>query len=151
MFLGAVLMSAGLAFVGSGKSGEQSYLARAAGGAMVGGLFTVILIAGVLSLTPGASALLGDDRKAQDESSMAYIQCQEFVKHRLKPPASASFPSQLSSDVNIARPHSSKQQYSVMSYFDMPNSVGDRLRSSFVCDVKKSGDGRWNLIALFVN
>jgi len=154
LFLVALLLAAGLAFAANSQAGGQNPggLLGIAGSAIVGGVFAVILALGVLSLTTGTYDLLSKsgDNGTQDESSMAYIQCQEFVKYRLKLPSSVNFPPRLSSEVHIARPTPFSPQYSVMSYVDIPDSLGARLRSPFICDVKKSRDGRWNLIGLIL-
>lgn len=72
-----------------------------------------------------------------DRSSMAYIQCKDFVKSRLKSPASAEFPSY--SSATVYKPSPDMQQYTVTAYVDAQNSFGANLRSRFICEIEWNG------------
>lgn len=84
-------------------------------------------------------------------SSMAYIQCREFVKNRLKLPGSADFPYLEYGATEISSKH-----FVVQSYVDSQNEFGAKIRSNFYCEVLWNGasdsDQRnWNLISLVIN
>lgn len=119
--------------------------------------WTTALTAGGIALVffsaAKCSGPIKEDPKA-DRSSMAYIQCQDFVKSRLKSPTSADFPS--FSSATVSKPWADKQQYAVISYVDAQNSFGAKLRSKFICEIEWNGQSatdirNWKLNGLMLD
>ena len=91
------------------------------------------------------------DEEPKDESSMASIQCKEFVKERLKSPSSADFPL-LDYQASVI----GNNQYVIRSYVEAQNSFGANLKSNYVCIVKWNGQEsyairNWELISLEID
>jgi len=145
LFFIATLLAVGVAFMRKDKAS----LAKAIGGAIAGGMYSVALVAGALSLIMWAYNSLSGDPKAQsDHSSMAYIQCKDYVKDRLKAPSSADFPFLADRITKVSDNH-----YIVESHVEAQNSFGVKLRSDYYCDIELVGEyagskTSWNLIGL---
>lgn len=78
-----------------------------------------------------------------DQSSMAKVMCEEFVKKRLKSPSSAKFPWG-----NTARALGT-EKYALVSYVDSQNSFGASLRTNFKCIVFDNKEtNKWELLQL---
>jgi hypothetical protein len=82
---------------------------------------------------------------------MTAIQCQHFVKDRLKAPASADF-----SSLGESATAAGGNKYVVRAYVDALNSFGAKLRNDYVCTVEYTGaadddGGTWRLIELTMN
>jgi hypothetical protein len=109
------------------------------------------LVVGVLGLLLGFCASnLSPEQKKESARVMSFVQCQDFVKRRLKAPATASFPS-----LDFSALKGNDDRYTVSSYVDAENSFGAKLRSKFVCTIKlvsPAGDladpASWELIDL---
>lgn len=81
-------------------------------------------------------------REAQEDLGIeAKVMCEDFVRDRLLAPATADFP-WLDYEANC-----SGEQCAVRSYVDSENSFGAKLRTTYRCVVRKSGD-RWELLEL---
>lgn len=145
LFLVAIMLAVGIAFLGKDKGS----LAKETGGAIAGGIFSVALVAGVLSLIMWAyNSLSGDTKVQPDHSSMAYIQCKDYVKDRLKAPSSADFPFLADRITKVSDNH-----YIVESHVEAQNAFGVKLRSDYYCDIELVGEysgskKNWNLIGL---
>lgn len=91
------------------------------------------------------------DTKSSDESSMAFIQCKEFVKERLKAPSSADFPF-LDYQASIL----TDNHYFITSYVEAQNAFGVKLKNNYTCSVKwdvadSSAIRNWELISLQID
>jgi hypothetical protein len=75
--------------------------------------------------------------------SMAYLASQDFVKSRLKAPATADFPY----EPGFANPLGGNR-FEIGAYVDSQNSFGALLRSHYVCIVVWSPNGQWRLEGL---
>lgn len=73
--------------------------------------------------------------------------CEDFVKQRLKSPASAEFPGTLDSDYAKTTVLSDTKpwKYKVTGVVDSHNSFGAKVRSTYVCTVSTSNDKTWTL------
>lgn len=65
---------------------------------------------------------------------MAFIQCQAFVKNRLKAPATAQFPSQPLSAIDTGA-----NTYIVTATVDAQNGFGALLRNNWLCKTQYTG------------
>lgn len=79
---------------------------------------------------------------------MAVVQCQNYVKMRLKAPGTADFPF-LDHDVTPM----GSDTYLVRSYVDAQNGFGAMLRSNYRCQIRYTGGEdaetrNWQLIDL---
>ncbi len=99
-------------------------------------LFMVIFIV----IKSGGKGGNDEPKTAPDESSMAFIQCQAFVKERLKAPSTADFGGYLESN-GMHDPDANPvgSIYKVASYVDAQNSFGAKLRSTFICTERWNG------------
>lgn len=74
----------------------------------------------------------------------AFFWCQDFVKDRLKAPASADFASFSNSQVKKL----TADEYLVVTSVDAVNSFGAKLRSTCVCQMKRKALDDWTLQAI---
>ena len=87
------------------------------------------------------------DWKTRDNSSMAYIMVEDFVKRRLKAPSTADFPSAWSGRGKMVD-DVGNQTYAIDSYVDAQNSFGAQIRMRFAARIKQVSEREWQLIAL---
>lgn len=102
---------------------------------------------GLLAIIIVIGALLPESKTTHesDDSIMAYIMAQNFIKKRLKAPGSADFPSQVWNKEDV---HVSKQAdggYRVAAWVDAQNSFGAKLRSKWVCELKPTSAEMWQV------
>jgi uncharacterized membrane protein len=83
--------------------------------------------------------------KKQDNSIMAYVMMQDFVKRRLVSPNSAKFPYTNDADVTIEK---DGYEYVIFSYVDSQNGFGAMLRTYYSGVVKQIDDKKWELVIL---
>jgi len=126
-------------------SGARAQQARSGGGhgcliSVLVVIIGVILLAFLGSRSPQERAI---DQAQGTPDGAAYI-CQEFVKDRLKAPATATFPYVHPPETTITTLGSGA--YRVSSYVDAQNGFGAKIRTSYTCEVQKiqAGD-RWKL------
>jgi hypothetical protein len=107
-------------------------------------------LASLLFFSLGSCAFKESEK---DVETMAFIQCQDHVRKRLKAPSSADFPLLERSVTKTA-----ENTYKVVSYVDAENSFGAKLRSSYVCIIKRTdpkgdkADPRsWRLVDLKIS
>ena len=82
----------------------------------------------------------------RDNSIMAYIMTEDWVKERLVSPATAEFPS-----ASVKREHTTRlnnQRYRIESYVDSQNRMGATLRTFFTAEVQQTGETTWRLISI---
>jgi len=87
------------------------------------------------------------DWRQEDNSIMAYIMMEDFVKDRLKSPSTAEFPGVWDG----RNEHISKagaQTYKINSYVDAQNSFGASIRTRFTGTIKQISKDRWQLQSL---
>jgi len=99
----------------------------------LGCLGAVVLLLAAGALINMFSSTRGGSRPS-DHSSMAFIQCKDFVKRRLKAPASADFPFLDYTSVNTGN-----ETYAVRSYVDAQNAFGAKIRSNWTCQIQFRG------------
>lgn len=89
----------------------------------------------------------GNDSKpaALDVSKLdvdAYVMSEEFIKEKLKAPATADFPG--GSDGRVK--YLGDSTYLVTSYVDAQNSFGANIRSNYTAKIKYVGEDKWEPI-----
>lgn len=112
---------------------------------------SILTIIFVQILTTKTSLLDRTSSTPRDESSMAFVQCQKFIKNRLKAPSSAEF-----AIIDYKAKKLPNQQFEITSHFEAQNSFGVKLKNSFVCEVQWNGENparidNWNLINLTIS
>ncbi|UCH80142.1 MAG: hypothetical protein JSW20_10385 [Nitrospiraceae bacterium] len=84
----------------------------------------------------------------QDNSIVAYIKIQDYVKQDLNAPVNVKFP-------EIVEKHSDyvkrigDQKYLITSYVDYENSAGTKMRTRFIGEIQQISEHEWNLISLY--
>ncbi len=86
--------------------------------------------------------------KSKDNSGMAYAVMQDYVKKRLKSPASADFPWSGEDGVSIVP--LGDQEYRILGYVDAQNSFGAKLRTRYIGIIKNTDMGQWQLKELAI-
>lgn len=103
------------------------------------GLLLLIIVVSVVLIFSSNSGTKAP--KPEHSKAAAWTMMEEFVKARLKSPASAKFPwysEDLVKDLGNGR-------YVISAYVDSQNSFGAMLRTNFVCTVKYIGNDKWEL------
>lgn len=100
-----------------------------------------------------ASASASDSEGAtgsarSDRSTMAVVQCQNYVRDHLRSPSTADFPW-----LDHAVVPSGNETYMVKSYVDAQNGFGATVRTDYICEIRYLGgdaadQGNWSLIDL---
>ena len=85
--------------------------------------------------------------REQDNSTMAYLMMEDFVKQRLKAPKSADFPGIFDGRADHVK-YLGNQKYRIISYVDAQNSFGATIRNNFVGEIEQTSEDRWRLISL---
>ena len=86
------------------------------------------------------------DWKELDRKVSAYYMCMDWVKDRLKSPASADFQSVYDGRHN--KTVRTNQRYKIESYVDSENSFGANIRTNFICITTQVSEGKWELNTL---
>jgi hypothetical protein len=96
---------------------------------------------GIVFLLGVASAFCPSSKTASqgEDPIAAYVMCEQFVKERLKAPATAEFGGYVNSTVTPK----GTGHFAVSGYVDAQNSFGAKLRSRFACDISYAGNDRW--------
>lgn len=90
-----------------------------------------------LALTGCSASTSSDDPEPDVEDDIAAeVMCEEFVKDRLKAPATAEFSDQHAESIG-------EQRWDVTGSVDSENSFGALIRSSYRCDIRYLGDDQW--------
>lgn len=91
-------------------------------------------------------AIRKTDWREREDTSMAYIMMEDFVKNRLKAPKTAEFPSVWSGrDKHVT--YLGNQRYRIASYVDAQNSFGALIRNHFVGEIEQKSKDRWSLVS----
>ncbi len=85
--------------------------------------------------------------REQDNSTMAYIMMEDFVKQRLKSPKSADFPGVFDGRGDHVK-YLGNHKYRIISYVDAQNSFGATMRNNFIGEIEQNSEDRWRLISL---
>lgn len=113
--------------------------------------FSCLLVIFVVYLLNPPGKAITHSHEQRDNSTMAHIQCKEFVKERLKAPSSADF-----AFLDYTATKLTDNQYVIRSYVDAQNSFGAKLRNSYTCSVKWNGSSdndirNWELVSLQID
>jgi hypothetical protein len=82
-------------------------------------------------------------KEASEKAIDAFVMSQEFLKKRLKAPATAKFPDYDEQAVHYL----GDSIYTVVSYVDAENTYSALLRSGYHCSLKYEGEN-WSLISI---
>ena len=93
----------------------------------------LLLVFGILAVGSTDSDKSSDPNawKTEDNSIMAYIMMEDFVKQRLKSPSTAKFPGVFDGRADHVTALGN-QTYRIVSYVDAQNSFGAMIRTQFV-------------------
>jgi hypothetical protein len=107
----------------------------------------IVFIATAFILGIFATISKPSTKKKNNYASLAFVQCQEFVRDRLKSPSSSDFPF---ADYTSWRVGDDK--YIIKSYVDAQNTFGAMIRSDWKCEIlytgNTSGSREWELLNL---
>lgn len=100
----------------------------------------VVLVAltGLVSACGGSGG--ASDEPGEGDKFSAAVMCEEFVKDRLKAPATAEFDTEPGTK--------SGRAWVVQGVVDSENGFGAMLRSDFTCRLRYAGDDEWRLVKL---
>lgn len=126
---GAATNTAGAGATAAQTEAQKAQLTTAKGCGGCLGLIIVLALIGYLF--PNKES--GHDG-ARDLTIMSAIQCRDFVKARLKAPATADF-SSLSGSATSA----GNNKYVVHAYVDAQNGFGANIRTTYTCSVQYTG------------
>lgn len=91
----------------------------------------------------------GKSGPVEPSDTYAFIQCQNFVKQRLKSPSTAEFSSWGDSNVSqlkyTRKGGKTEVKYRVSGFVDAQNSFGANIRNYYSCNVTGETGGRWLL------
>jgi hypothetical protein len=115
----------------------------------------VIVCAGVFTGGGGASSTgsgtsASTPRKTwkdRDNSTMAYIMMEDFVKRRLRSPSTADFPGFFGGRGDHVQ-YLGEQKYRIVSWVDAQNAFGATIRNNFVGEIQQVSEEQWQLISL---
>jgi hypothetical protein len=92
----------------------------------------------------GCLSWLANKRAEEGPSeSEAWTMAKQFIKDRLKSPATADFGDQYSSDT-VTRV--GKDEFTVKGWVDAQNGFGAKVRTDFTLRLKHTGGDRWRLV-----
>lgn len=89
-----------------------------------------------IALTSCSATTSDEPEEDREDGIMAEIMCEEFVKDRLKAPATAEFSNQRAESIG-------DQRWDVTGTVDSENSFGALIRSNYRCDIRYVGDDKW--------
>ena len=95
----------------------------------------------------GGKTVVKKDWREQDNSTMAYIMIEDFVKERLKSPKSADFPGVFDGRADHVT-YLGNQKYRITSYVDAQNSFGASIRNKFTGEIEQTSENQWRLLSL---
>ncbi len=96
---------------------------------------------------PAAKTVPKSTWKNQDNSLMAYIMMEGFVKKRLKSPSSADFPGIFDGKAGHIK-RLGGYKYLIASWVDSQNAFGAMIRTQFIGEIEQVSEDDWQLIAL---
>jgi hypothetical protein len=104
------------------------------------GSLSALAVAIVLVVGPGAG-----EAWAKGSKSGAWNVCSQFVKDRLKAPASADFAEYRDEGTSVTK---TGKTYTVIGYVDAENSFGANIRTNYVCTVRYQSGRTYRLVDL---
>lgn len=112
-------------------------------------LIFIVMAAGSVPSTP-SEPKDPNAWKSEDNSTMAYIMMEDFVKKRLRSPSSAKFPGVFDGKLDHVK-YSGNHRYIISSYVDAQNGFGAMIRNTFYGEIEQTGEHYWRLISLSIN
>lgn len=111
-------------------------------------IFWIVALPTMLVVQAMMNDKSGSSTRVEDDSTMAGVHCQAFVKQQLTNPSQADFPFLDQRSTKVADGH-----YIIESYVDAKNAFGGQVRSNYFCEVKWNGRergdrGNWALMNL---
>lgn len=113
---------------------------RSSTAALSSALVLGLVACGVESSTGGSSSA-----DAEEQEYAAFEMCKEFIKDRLKSPATAKFRNFFEDDGEVSVSGLGQGPYTVVSTVDSQNGFGALVRSSFTCTVTNTSGNSWRL------
>ena len=111
-------------------------------------LFVIIGLVLALLIPMALLASAGkNDPDTDDLEYGAFDVCTQFVKDRLRAPATAEFPNQFEDDGEVRITHTG-ETYTVVSQVDSENGFGALLTTPFTCVVRHTSGDNWRLVDL---
>lgn len=131
------------------KAGVEPQRAGKPGAGCAIALLLPLVFVGCCTMLGKANPPTAAEQAASNDSadaSSAESEAQDFVKPRLKAPATAEFPSMWNDDSHITKLGTGS--YCVYSWVDSQNSFGAKLRMHYTCRLHKTSDNSWELDSL---
>jgi len=86
-------------------------------------------------------AYMYSEEWANDNTSTAWVMCQDFAEQRLRAPSTAEFPWMSEADIS----YMGEGEFYIRAYVDAKNALGATLRNDFVCRIQHDEGKRWSL------
>src|ERR1022692_14119 len=106
----------------------------------LGCLGVIVLLGIIVSLMPKTEA----SRENTDDTA-AYVMAKQFIRERLKAPGSAEFPSQVWNEGEVRKTKLENGGYRVSAWVEAQNSFGAKLRTNWVCELKRESGDSWRV------
>ena len=117
-----------------------------------GAWIAIGVVAAVITVASIAAGSGSDSESSDASPGLAFVMCKDFVKDRLKAPATATFRNFYDDDGEVSVTGSGDGPYRVVSTVDSENGFGAKIRSRFSCTVTHTpGGDNWRLDAISVN
>jgi len=113
-------------------------------GYLVVSLILLVIVIALINVSGGKKPEQAQEPKVEHDKISASVMAEEFVRQKLKSPASAKFPwydDSMIKDLGDGR-------YIYKSYVDSQNSFGALVRTNFTCCIKYAGDNKWECESL---
>lgn len=108
-------------------------------------VIALVILGSIMGGDDGPSTASDDKPTADELEYGAFDVCTEFVKDRLKAPATASFRNYFQDDGEVLVT-GGPTTFTVTSSVDSENSFGAKIRSRFICEVRHVSGTRWQLV-----
>lgn len=104
----------------------------------------------ILLSVPLLALILACGGSATPDKAEAWVMAQNFVKDRLKSPATADFGSAFSEHQSYEKcvEKTGKNTFTAKGWVDAQNAFGAKVRTDFVCKLRYDGDDKWVLEAI---
>lgn len=122
------------------KAEEKAKKATNARYGCLGCLGLIVLLGVIIALVPKT-----ETSHENTDDTAAYVMAKQFIRERLKAPGSAEFPSQVWNEGEVHKSKLENGGYRVSAWVEAQNSFGAKLRTNWVCELKRESGDSWRV------